>query len=271
LPSGETLRGLHQSLRYAVYAGTTMAVSPTTGKLLALKSGNRCAKTGCNRPLVEGATRLDPAVIIGQIAHIVSQSDDGPRADPSMPMSERDAEPNLVLLCTEHHLVADRQENTYTVEEMTEWKVRHEREVDQAMESLATNITFLELELAADAVSATPVVSTSGFNITEVREKMAKNELTERVSHDMSIGMLGADLVKDYIAQRATMDPRFPDRLKGGFVAEYDRLHAEGLRGDDLFVALRTFAAAPHLELIRQVAGVSVLVHLFRICEVFQP
>lgn len=214
---------------------------------------------------------MDPEVIIGQIAHIVSQADNGPRADMAMPPEQRDAIDNLVLLCTEHHLIADRQENTYTVAEMTKWKTDHEAAVNQQMEIMAGRMTFAELEIVADAVAVAPLVATQGFTLTAVRAKMTKNHLTDRVSHDMSVGMLGADLVKDYIVSRATLSPDFPDRLRGGFLAEYDRLSSLGLSGDDLFLALRAFVAAPHLDLMRQVAGLAVLVHLFRICEVFEP
>jgi hypothetical protein len=73
------------------------------------------------------------------------------------------------------------------------------------------------------------------------------------------------------VARRALMSPGFPERLRGGFLAEYDRLYADGLRGDELFLALRAFAAPPHTDLNRQTAGLAVLVHLFRICEVFDP
>lgn len=248
-----------------------MAVSQTTARLLGLKSGNRCAKTGCSQSLTEPATSLDPEVIIGQIAHVVSQSEDGPRADPMMPLEGRDAPENLVLLCTEHHLVADRQENTYTVEEMRKWKREHEAQVNQQMETIAGRMTFAELEIAADAVASSPITANPGFNLTAVRTKMTKNQLSDRVAHDMSVGMLGADLVKDYVAARANQNADFPDRLRGGFMTEYGRLHGLGLRGDNLFLALRSFAAAPHHDLTRQVSGLAVLVHLFRICEVFEP
>jgi hypothetical protein len=248
-----------------------MAVTESTKRFLGIKSGNRCAKPGCNEPLVEPGTPLDTGVITGQVAHIVAQSDNGPRADPSMPLADRDAEPNLVLLCRKHHAIADAQENTYSIEEMRRWKAEHEALVEQQMQALAGDVTFVELEVAADAVMAQPMLSTPGFRATEVRDKMGKNALTDRVTPDMSRGMLGAEIVKDFVAQRAIMTPDFPDRLRGGFVAVYERLWTEGLRGDDLFFALRVFAAPPHLSLERQMAGLAVLVHLFRICQVFEP
>jgi hypothetical protein len=248
-----------------------MAVTNATARILGMKSGNQCAKPDCFRRLTEGATAFDPEVIIGQIAHIVAQADTGPRADPATPQDQRDAVENLILLCREHHAIADRQENTYTVADMRDWKREHEANVQRRMEESAGQVTFIELELVADAIIAAPVAETPGFNLTAVREKMDKNSLTDRISRDISIGMLGADVAKDYVAQRATMTPDFPDRLRGGFVAEYDRLFASGLRADDLFLALRSFAAGPSTDFVRQAAGLAVLVHLFRICEVFEP
>jgi hypothetical protein len=248
-----------------------MAVTDATKRLVGIKSGNRCAKPDCNRALAVPATGLDLSAITGQIAHIAAQADNGPRADPHMLLADRDAEPNLLLLCRDHHAIADAQENTYTVLELTEWKTSHEAAVEQQMNALAPDITFIELELVADAVVSAPVQATPGFHVTEVRQKMSKNDLTDRVTPDMARGMLGVPVVKEYIAERANMAPDFPDRLRGGFVAEYERLSCEGLRGDALFFALRVFAAPSHLSLERQMAGVAVLVHLFRICQVFEP
>jgi hypothetical protein len=248
-----------------------MAISVKTAKIVLIKSGNRCAVPGCGERLTEPATAEDEAALIGQIAHIVSEADEGPRADPAMPLAERNAEPNLVALCPKHHRIADQQENTYTVDEMRAWKDAHEALVDSQMESVVGQLTFTELELVADAVMATSAEATSGFQLTDIRPKMAKNQLTDRVSRDIATGMLGADVVKDYVARRALMAPDFPDRLRGGFLGEYDRLYGQGLRGDELFLALRSFAAPAHTDLNRQTAGLAVLVHLFRICELFEP
>src|SRR5215212_9266918 len=192
-----------------------MAVSRRTAQLLALKSGNRCAKPGCTNRLTEPATAYDAEAIIGQIAHIVSQSDDGPRADPIMPPEERDAVDNLLLLCREHHAVADAQENTYTLDEMRAWKQEHERFVAGQMAEAVGEISFRELELVADAVANTAVASGNGFTLTEVREKMGKNDLTDRISYEMSIGMLGADLVKGLRCPARCDRPGLPRSVAG--------------------------------------------------------
>src|SRR3954454_14957913 len=126
-----------------------MAVSDPVKRLIALKSGGVCAKPGCGQLLFEDARELDLAVITGQTAHIVADADGGPRADPEMPQAERDAEENLLLLCREHHAVADAQENTYTVDELKSWKAEHEAKVRELLQASTADLSFLELEIVA--------------------------------------------------------------------------------------------------------------------------
>lgn len=247
-----------------------MAISERTLKILFARSGNQCAKPGCSNKIIEDATAADPAAVIGQAAHIIADSDAGPRADPDMPREQRDAEPNLVLLCPTHHVIADRQENTYTVEELTNWKRRHEAAVVAKMDALVPGLTFKELEVVAQEVQMSPHSLAEDFSLTNVRSKMDKNDLTARVEGPMRTGMLGAEIVASYIERTATVDPDFPNRLRSGFVQEYETQRESGLAGDDLFLALQAFASSGSSDLMRQVAGVSVLVHLFRICEVFE-
>ena len=71
-------------------------------KLLWGRSGDECAFPSCPErltmvPADEGGkpTSSGP-VVIGEEAHIVAEEDDGPRGDPSMPVSERNAYPNRV-------------------------------------------------------------------------------------------------------------------------------------------------------------------------------
>jgi len=250
-----------------------MPFTTPTIKALFAKSGNRCAKPGCPKKILEDETLDDPAQVVGQIAHIVARSDNGPRADPTMPQEDRDSEPNLILLCPTDHTVADRQENTYTVEELKTWKQDHEAAVDRQMDELVPQITFQELEVVAHRVETSRVDDEkidASFTLTQVRDKMSKNELGPPSERFMQMGMLGADVAKNYIEETALVDRSFPDRLQAGFVAEYESLRSQGARGDELFLALHSFASSGSVDLKRQVAGLAVLVHLFRICDVFE-
>ncbi len=107
-------------------------------RLLWGRSGNMCAYPKCGAPLTEcfgieaSGTAVDMAV--GEEAHIVSEADAGPRADPSMPKSERNSYPNLILLCLKHHKLVDRDNGAhFTVEQLNEMKGQHEARVSELL------------------------------------------------------------------------------------------------------------------------------------------
>lgn len=82
-------------------------------KRLWARSGNRCDFSKYGRQLIRDIREYvetedaDEAVTIGEEAHIVAESGNGPRADPAMDKDERDAYPNRILVCEEHHKVID--------------------------------------------------------------------------------------------------------------------------------------------------------------------
>lgn len=239
-------------------------------KILFARSGNRCAYPTCNNRIVAAGTAFDEAAVIGQIAHIVGSSDLGPRSDPDMSPTDRDRHPNLVLLCGHHHPLADKQDSTYTVEEMREWKLSHELWVDGELQVNATDVTFTELDeiTAALLVAATP--EQLDLSLVPVREKMEKNALSEHSALAITTGLLNAENVRSFIEEQAMVDSTFPDRLKAGFVDAYNRLRGEGAAGDELFDQLSQFAAQGDADFRKQAAGLAVLAHLFEACEVFE-
>lgn len=103
-------------------------------RLVWTKAAARCAFPECRRELIEEAVGDDPAVFLGEIAHIVGHSEEGgPRADEPIPGGDREGEANLVLLCLEHHTIIDRQAATYTVERLVALKADHERWVRETL------------------------------------------------------------------------------------------------------------------------------------------
>ncbi len=102
--------------------------SEVVKRLVWTRAAAQCAFPGCHRELIEEAVGNDPAVFLGEIAHIVGHSEDGgPRADQPIPGGDRESEANLILLCLEHHAIIDGQEGTYTVERLVALKAEHER------------------------------------------------------------------------------------------------------------------------------------------------
>lgn len=119
--------------RQRAEAGVAARVTPAVAKLIWSKGAGLCAFPGCRKSLSVEATAADPAALIGEIAHVVAHSGDGPRAEFDPPGGNRDGEPNLVLMCPTHHAEIDRQPKTWTVEQLVGCKETHERWVRESL------------------------------------------------------------------------------------------------------------------------------------------
>jgi hypothetical protein len=103
-----------------------MSIAQPDLKLLFAESGGVCAFPNCGRRIVEPATQADEAVLIAHVAHIVADSPDGPRGDSPLTPQERNRHHNLLVLCTEHHAIVDKQLNTYSVAVLRQMKLDHQ-------------------------------------------------------------------------------------------------------------------------------------------------
>jgi hypothetical protein len=120
--------------------------SDKTLKLLFGLSGNRCAHPECRNRIIEHATLWDPEAVVAEICHIYGIKSTSPRPYP-FPFDDKgelqkllNDFDNLVLLCRHHHKIADAQENTYTVEQLSQWKKNHLNKV------LETRSSFINKE-----------------------------------------------------------------------------------------------------------------------------
>ncbi len=129
-----------------------MSISVRTKFILWTRSGSRCAFADCRCELYEETTDNDPDVLLGETAHIVGQGDDGPRHDKPIPGGEIDGYDNLILLCTKHHTIVDRQLQKYSVDKLVQIKTDHERWVDA---SLSYEDRFRNLHEPCEATTET--------------------------------------------------------------------------------------------------------------------
>jgi hypothetical protein len=84
-----------------------MSIPLTEQRILQIRSGNRCAFPGCDDLLVRKAAFGTRLVLIGEIAHIISETPDGPRGRHSLPAGEHNKHTNLIFLCSPHHSEID--------------------------------------------------------------------------------------------------------------------------------------------------------------------
>ncbi len=102
-----------------------VAISDRTRKILWTRAGGRCSKFRVL--LVTEGTDADEPSVIGDEAHIISETAGGPR---HAYLRVYDCYENLILLCRNHHKPADDQFNHYTPEELGRLKREHEIWVD---------------------------------------------------------------------------------------------------------------------------------------------
>ena len=101
-----------------------MALTTANRKLLWARSGGFCAI--CKGLLTEDAKDVDPAVVTGMEAHIVSGKEDGPRYR-ALELEQVDGPENLIILCPTCHTVVDKQDSHYSEDELRRIKREHEQ------------------------------------------------------------------------------------------------------------------------------------------------
>lgn len=240
---------------------------PADIKILYGRAAGRCSFTECKIDLILNNTKKDKAKQIGNIAHIIAHSADGPRGDSDC--EELDCYDNWILLCPTHHDMVDAQPNTYTIMYLRKLKLEHEEWVTKRLDEEMSNVGFAELEVAAKAISRFIITDKTDFTVIPPRKKMQKNNLTER-SHNLIVtGLSRSSEVEEFIVKIAQIDSDFPERLKAEFKNKYLELK-ENFNGDALFEAMFDFAKADSTDFKIQAAGLAILCHLFEICEIFE-
>lgn len=90
---------------------------------------------------VQAVTMVDDAPEIAvDIAHIRAFHIGGARYDETMSDHERNAYPNLILLCRPHHKRVDAREHQYPVELLNDWKIQAEQRYGDVFDTLGSNI-----------------------------------------------------------------------------------------------------------------------------------
>ena len=249
---------------------TRKSPSQSDIKLLYGLAAARCAFPGCKELCAASATKEDRAVPLGNIAHIVAYSNDGPRANPNLDEKDRNGYSNLILLCANHHELVDKQHGTHTTEDLRKWKSDHEQWICNQLKSSAPDIGFCELDLVTRALVAVPMNPTTNFELTNPLEKIKKNSLSETSSYKISIGLSKAKEVEEFMQNMAKVILDFPERITKSFMDEYGRLTREGYGGDALFENMHEFASLGKKDFMSLTVGLIVLVYLFEKCEVFE-
>lgn len=106
---------------------TNVALTERTLKIVCLEARGRCAAPGCKNPVLNVDSNGEWHVL-GEIAHIVARSANGPRGNEE-PEGDRDGPGNLLLLCRSHHAEVDGMQADHPTTQLREWKRRLWRDV----------------------------------------------------------------------------------------------------------------------------------------------
>lgn len=246
-----------------------MSVSYPTKLLLAFRSGDRCALSGCGKTLTVDGKQSNP-VVTGEAAHIAGEKVGAARYDLLMTDVQRDHYNNLIYLCGDCHTRIDKQEADFSVRYLHDIKAEHEKKVREAMTEAFANIGFPELEEATQWIlQVQPSQSTHDFSLIPPEDKLRKNDLGNGSRVVITMGLSVAREVRAYVESVSQTNSDFPERLKAGFLEEYYRLKREGNSGDDLFDLMCRFAQQGFVDQAKRSAGLAVLIYLFEACEVF--
>lgn len=118
-------------------------------KLYSLSAG-RCNLCGTNL--------FENQVHIGEMAHIIAKSTQGPRGADHLTVGRNSYE-NLILLCANHHLEVDRNTQKYTVEYLHQIKREYENYVESRLKSdqkRQNDVTFLSNYLRKSSIIRIP-------------------------------------------------------------------------------------------------------------------
>ena len=95
---------------------------------LAERVGYFCSKPSCRAATSGPHSNPDKSIIVGIAAHITAASPGGPRYDASLTEKQRKSSENGIWLCARCATLVDRDEVTFTAEQLREWKRQAEND-----------------------------------------------------------------------------------------------------------------------------------------------
>ncbi|WP_292295053.1 hypothetical protein [Marivita sp.] len=93
-------------------------------------SGGFCSNPRCLSEIF--VDENSGAIHVGEIAHVISAGDEGPRSNVALTPEQRGEYENLILLCPRCHTIIDKAESDYSVATLLEWKENHRAAIADA-------------------------------------------------------------------------------------------------------------------------------------------
>jgi hypothetical protein len=107
-----------------------MNISAVDLKKLWGKAAGRCSSPGCPNNCISYFEKSGDK-ILGEMAHVIPQSSNGPRGTPGV--AGPDIYENLILLCPYHHEIVDKAPDDFPKDLLRHWKQEHELRIEQTL------------------------------------------------------------------------------------------------------------------------------------------
>ena len=108
-----------------------MSIKTKDQKILWARSAGMCSH--CRAKLSIDVDDGYDAATVGAMCHIVGEKEGSARHDSNLTPDERDSYSNLILMCSHHHDIIDKDEKEYTIEKLHILKSNHERWVSETL------------------------------------------------------------------------------------------------------------------------------------------
>ncbi len=133
--------------------------SNKTKEILAKRVGYICSNPKCRQHTIGPNSEPNKSINIGIAAHITAASPGGTRYDDTLSPSERQSIENGIWLCSNCASLIDRDETTFSIELLNEWKNSTEEYLFESIsgKSEVGKSPFVEADLLWDSIGRTPL------------------------------------------------------------------------------------------------------------------
>lgn len=245
-----------------------MSASYPTKIILALASGNVCAL--CNTSLTVPSDESSGAEILGQAAHIYGEGGHAARYDSTKSADFVDSEKNLIYLCPNCHAKIDKQDSSYSVEELQRIKTAHEERIRVAVEISTISINYEHVAFLCKALVNNWTDSYDSSLPTSPKEKISRNLLSAKVEDEIVLGLSKATEIRNFLESQETVVPGFGDRVKDTLTIKYNDFKSRHLASDYIFSALVHYVALGSSDSKNLATANALISYFFESCDIFE-
>lgn len=108
-----------------------MSITDRVKRILWSRSGGYCQNPNCRSDFFIFFEQGE-ITSLEELAHIIAESNNGPRGQNPLPLAQRNEYENIILLCPSCHTLVDKNPLQFSKELLLDWKSKHEKIIKEA-------------------------------------------------------------------------------------------------------------------------------------------